>query len=204
MFFLVYLHPVKITPIINDLSYQNLRRGDEALVWLDQVVISKYKEGYETQSTAEDLKQSVTECIDLIYKYGPKEPSSSFTIKHQITTAFKTQHYAKKIKTYAAHAQGIEVGEITGRYVNIPQLRTFTTPKSKRKQIHKSTTYQDIQELNDSNADSYTYARVLFGPRGKLLARHQSDKQNYRGPWGKELEKSPVLLIQLLLVEADF
>ncbi len=103
----------------NHLNNQNTPRADKALVWIDQVDISKYEEGYETQSIVEDLKQSGTERINLIYKYGPKELSSSFTIKHQITTDFKTQHYAKKIKTCAANAQGIEVREITGRYINI-------------------------------------------------------------------------------------
>jgi hypothetical protein len=51
--------------------------------------------------------------------------------------------------------------------------------------IRQLTIYHDIQELNDCNADGYAYTRALFGPKGKLLTKHQSDKQKYRGPWGK-------------------
>jgi GNAT superfamily N-acetyltransferase len=131
----------------------------------------------------------------------PSNLPTTFNITHRLDTGPKTQHFSKRLVAFAHNSEKKEAGQIKARYINIPVLKTMM---SKGRSTVQSNFYTRLQDLNSGSSDGLAFAKALFCQKGKLKKEHMGDTKKALGPWGRELETSAVLILQLVFIEKEF
>lgn len=192
---------------------KHLKNYDDSIQSEPDVSTSDSDEGYDSEATVTIPKRLLLGLPILAATPTIKvKTAPDFDLTHTLTTCPKTQHFAKTLTVHALHpTNALEAGQIIARYVNLPFLKASLFPaKSKGKakvklnSNSKANFYTSIEELNSCNSDGLAFAKALFCPRGQLLGKHQSSATQYLGPWGAELEGSPVLVVKYLFVSRSF